>query len=124
MTTPDEKQTITPYLIVRDAAGFLKFVTDVFAAELIMKVPAPEGGNMHMEMKIGTSTVMTANATDEYPPMPAGLYILVDDANKVYTQALAAGATSVMKPRATDYAKAAGGILDPFGNTWWITTPV
>lgn len=122
--TSEEKQTITPYLIVQDAEGFLKFMTDVFGATLTMKVPAPGGGIMHMELKIGTSTVMAANATDEYPPMPAGLYILVDDAHLVYTQALASGATSVMEPRATDYAKAAGGVRDPFGNTWWITTAV
>ncbi len=52
----------------------------------------------------------------------AGLYINVPDADEKFRLALDNGATVVMEMSDQSYGRT-GGVRDPFGNTWWITTP-
>ena len=47
----------------------------------------------------------------------------VDNADATFQTALDAGAKSIMPPADQPYGRS-GGIIDPFGNTWWITTPL
>lgn len=58
----------------------------------------PDGTIRHAEVKIGDSVVMVGEATEEWPPMPAMLYLYVEDVDRVYRQALEAGATSLREP--------------------------
>jgi PhnB protein len=120
MKIPAGHQTVMPYLIVEGPEKFLDFLKDIFNAVEKLQVPDPEGGIMHAEVIIGNSTIMFAAATAQYKPAPANLFVYVEDVDKTYQQALESGATSVRKPRQEDYGYS-GGVLDPFGNTWWIT---
>ncbi len=117
---PQGYQTIMPYLIVPHADRFLDFLRDVFGAEEKLRANREDGQIMHAEVSIGGSTLMIAEANDDWSAQPAGLYIHVSDADATYKKALAEGATSVMEPRDQDYGRS-GGVKDPFGNTWWIT---
>ena len=122
MKLPGHHQTVMPYLIVKDAEGFLKFIQEIFQAVEIMKVPNPDGGLMHAEAMIGTSTIMFAGVTEYYQASPINLFIYIEHVDAVYNKALAAGAVSVREPQQLDYGYS-GAVTDPYGNTWWLTAP-
>ena len=117
---PEGYHTVMPYLIIPDAAVFLKFTKEVFDATEKMKRMRDEHTIMHAEIYIGDSTIMFAQSTDEFPAQPAGLFICVADADTTYKNALDAGAASIMPPADQDYGRACG-VKDAHGNTWWIT---
>ena len=118
---PEGYQTVMPYLIIENAAAFIEFTKKVFNAELLGKHMRDETGIMHAEIKIGSSVIMFADSTEQYLPMPAGLFIYVDDADKSYESALDNGATAVTELADQSYGRS-GGVKDIFGNVWWITS--
>ena len=113
-------QQIMPYLIVSGASDFIEFLKNVFHGEVQYSMPRSEGVIAHAEVRIGASTVMLADATEEFAPCTAGMFIYVDNADEVYGRALAAGATSVQEPADMPYGRS-GGVADRWGNTWWVT---
>ncbi len=121
---PDGFHTVTPYLIVEGASKLLDFVKSAFGAEEISRHDGPEGKIMHAQFKIGDSIIMASDAREDYPPMPAMMYLYVTDCDATYRQAIAAGATSLMEPTDQFYGDRHGGVLDPVGNQWWISTHV
>ena len=120
LNIPEGNQHVMPYLILPNALNFSQFVQDVFGATETVKHLHTDGTLRHAQIIIGDSTIMFANSTDRFPPMTAGLFIYVANADESYQKALDAGCTSVMEPADQDYGRACG-VLDPFGNTWWIT---
>ncbi|MFO7321213.1 MAG: hypothetical protein DIU68_005760 [Chloroflexota bacterium] len=52
------------------------------------------------------------------------IFLMVEDADRVFEQAVAAGATPLYAPADQSYGFREGGIRDPFGITWWIATPL
>ena len=116
----DGHQQVIPYLIVENASSFIDFVKHVFNAEEKMRVPRGEG-IMHAEVKIGDSTIMLSDVTEQFKQMNAGLFIYVANADETYLEAINAEATSIMEPTNQEYGRACG-VKDPFGNTWWITS--
>lgn len=120
---PEGYPQITPYLVLPNAPAFIEFMQHVFDAEERYKVFRDEESNviMHAELAVVTGVVMVADATDQFKQQNAGIYIYVDDCDSRYAQALKHGATTVMPPADQSYGRSAG-ILDPFGNTWWVTS--
>jgi PhnB protein len=122
MKIPEGYQQVMPYLIVPGAEKFMDFMTTVFGATEKMKVMRDEHHIMHAEARIGESVIMFADATDKFAPRPAGMFVYVDDADLAYNRAIEAGATSITPMADQEYGRS-GGFADPFGNTWWPTTP-
>jgi PhnB protein len=127
MTIPEGYQQVMPYLIVKDAARFMDFLAAVFGAGVFgatekMRVMRDETLVMHAEARIGTSVIMFADATEKFDPRPAGMFVYVEDADRTFNKAIAEGATSIMPMADQEYGRS-GGFADPFGNTWWPTTP-
>lgn len=118
---PQGHQIITPYLIVPNANAFIQFMQDVFGAQLINKHLRDESIIMHGEVKVGDSLIMFADSTPEYAPMTAPFFIYVANADTTYQLALQHGATVVTAMGNQSYGRS-GGVKDPFGNTWWITS--
>jgi uncharacterized glyoxalase superfamily protein PhnB len=118
---PEGYQTVMPYLIVKNAAAFIEFTQKVFNAQLLGEHMSGETAIMHAEIKIGNSVIMFADSTERYPPMPAGLFICVEDADKTYKSALDNGAIAVTELADQSYGRS-GGVKDIFGNVWWITS--
>lgn len=118
---PAAYQRVMPYLIIRNADKFLAFAQEVFGATEKVAHRRENGELMHGELFIGESVIMYANASEQWTPMTAGLYVHVANADETYQLALKAGASSVMEPNDQSYGRTSG-VLDPFGNTWWITT--
>ncbi|MBV7529829.1 glyoxalase/bleomycin resistance/extradiol dioxygenase family protein [Chitinophaga sp. sic0106] len=122
MNIPTGHQTIMPYLILKDAAAFLDFMQQVFGATVSHKSMQPDGKTIrHAEVQLGNSTIMFSNATNEYGPQPAGLFIYVPDADATFKKALEHGGTSIMEPADQPYGRS-GGIADTNGNSLWITS--
>jgi PhnB protein len=118
---PQGYQRLMPYIIVKGADDFIEFLKKVFGATEKMMHRRETGEIMHAEVFIGDSVIMIGNASDQWQPMTAGLYIHVADADASYQLALKHGATSVTEVTDQNYGRS-GGVEDPFGNTWWITT--
>jgi PhnB protein len=118
---PDNYQTVMPYLIVKDAAQFITFMQKVFDARETYKSMRDEHTIMHAEIMIGGSTIMLADSTEKFSERPAGLFVYVEDADENFKKAINAGATTVTEVADQSYGRS-GGVQDPFGNVWWITS--
>ena len=121
---PDGYHSVTPYLIAQGADKLLDFLKRAFAAEETVRMPKPDGSIAHAEVRIGDSVVMLADAGEQWSPMPAGIHLYVEDCDATYLRALEAGATSVQEPADQFYGDRSGGVRDPVGNHWWISTHV
>ena len=121
MKIPKGHQTVMPYLIVENADGFLDFVETVFGGKLSYPAERPTELDGHCELQIGSSTVMFAKSGGPWTPRTADMFVYVDDADETYKKALLAGATNVMEIANQDYGRS-GGVTDPYGNVWWITS--
>lgn len=64
---------------------------------------------------------MMGDRTEDFGVATANLFIYVDDADATFNLALENGATIVNNLADQDYGRS-GGIQDPFGNVWWITS--
>ena len=120
---PEGYNTVMPYLILNNASQFIEFMIEVFGAELVHKAMRDVKIIGHAEIKIGDSKIMFADATEQFKPQPAGLFIYVDEADVVFNKALHKGAEVVIPMADQSYGRS-GGVTDPFGNTWWITSKI
>jgi uncharacterized glyoxalase superfamily protein PhnB len=120
---PEGYQTVMPYLILENAIAFFDFTEKVFDAQVKMKHLLDDGSLMHGEITIGGSTIMFGNASGTWSVQNAGLYVNVVNADETFQKALDNGASLVLELSNQSYGRS-GGVKDPFGNVWWITTPV
>ncbi|MDB5345852.1 MAG: hypothetical protein JWP89_4229 [Schlesneria sp.] len=129
---PAGYHSVTPYLIVSDAARAVEFYQQAFGAVELMRLDGPNGKIMHAEVKIGDSPVMLA---DEFPEMdaispqtlkgtPVSLMIYVEDVDARFKQAVAAGAKVQREVQDQFYGDRSGTLVDPFGHVWSLATHV
>jgi PhnB protein len=121
---PEGYHTVTPYLVVEDAAALIDFLKQAFDAEERHRMARPDGTIMHAEVKIGDSFLMLGNSSAEHKPLQCMIYLYVEDADATYQRAIQAGATSVMAPADQFYGDRNGGVKDSWGNFWWIGTHI
>lgn len=124
---PDGYATITPWVIADDAAAFIRFATDVFAAEnRFPPVYADEAQTRiaHAEVQVGDSVVMVFDRAEGWRPTPTFLNIYVADADETHRRALAAGAVEITPISTSAWGDRGSRIRDPFGNLWWINSRV
>ena len=128
---PEGYHTATPYLTYRDANGALDFVKTVFSAAVRMCEKDDEGGIRHAEFTIGDSAFMLAQETKAFPELrsieafngsPVQVFLYLDDVDAIATKAVAAGATLTYPLENKAYGRSCG-FRDPFGLTWWVSSP-
>lgn len=68
--------------------------------------------------------VMMAQANEQWPSLPAAIYIYVPDVDAAYSRALATGAASVMQPSDQFYGDRNGGVKNSNGVQWWMATHI
>lgn len=117
---PDGYTTVTPWIIRRDTAGLMDFLSRAFDAVETGRMTGPDGRIAHAEMRIGTGMVMMFDAPDGWPPTPAFLRLYLEDAQRSFDKAVAAGATAVTEVTHLAFGDAVGRVRDPFGNLWWL----
>ena len=121
---PEGQQSVTPYLVVRDAASLITFLKQAFDADELIRHARPDGTIMHAQIKIGSSIVMMGEPMGDQKPVPSMLHLYVEAVDEVYQKALDAGATSIMEPTDQFYGDRSGGVIDTHGNQWWIGTHI
>jgi PhnB protein len=121
---PEGHHTVTPYLIVSDVRAETAFLERAFDATNAHMSTTPDGRVMHAEVQIGDSKVMLGESTDQWPPMPCMLHLYVPDVDRIYKQAVDAGATSLREPADQFYGDRSAGVKDAEGNQWWLATHV
>jgi PhnB protein len=122
--TKDTYRTVTPYLVVPDADAELEFLKAAFGGAEAACHRNADHTVMHAEITIGDSLVMLGQAGGPWKPLPAALYLWVEDVDATYARALDAGATSESEPEDKPYGHRNAGVVDPNGVTWWIGAPV
>jgi PhnB protein len=121
---PEGYGTATPYLIVKDADALLRFVQEAFNARINEEFRRPDGTLMHADVTIGNSHVMMGQAGGPWQPIPGSILLYMEDADAVYQAALKSGARSVQEMTNQFYGDRSGGVQDPSGVTWWISTHI
>ena len=122
MNIPKTHQAVMPYLIVNDASKLIDFAKKVFGATLnFQELRDDTKKTKHAEIQIDESTIMLADATEEWKQQTANLFVYVNNADNTYNTALDNGATSLMELSDQSYGRTCG-ITDPEGNVWWITS--
>ena len=121
-------RSITPYLLVSDAARLIDFLKAAFGAHEVLRVPREDGIVLHAELQVGDSVLelgQAGTAKDaQWKAMPAALHLYVPDTDATYRRALAAGASSTQEPHDTSYGDRGASVVDPCGNHWFIATHI
>jgi PhnB protein len=130
---PDGYHSVTPYIIVDDAAAAILFYGKAFGATEVLRLPMGDKIG-HAEIKIGDSHVMLA---DEFPerdirgPKARGgtagsIMLYVDDVDSTFKRALDAGARTDKDMDVKDqfYGDRSGSLIDPFGHKWTVATHI
>jgi PhnB protein len=66
--------------------------------------------------------MLMVSSSLERGPMPAFLYVYVEDADATHRRALQAGATSLEPPRDLPYGDRRAMVQDAWSNVWQIAT--
>src|SRR2546427_11234512 len=129
---PPGMRTVTPYLVVNGAAKAIEFYKKAFGAKEITRQGMPDGTLMHAMIKIGDSLVMMSDevpGSDTKSPNSAGgttfnLHVYTKDVDKLWDQALAAGATASMPLENQFWAGRNGRLQDPSATICPVATSV
>ncbi|MGE3808651.1 MAG: VOC family protein [Gemmataceae bacterium] len=127
---PKGYHTVTPYLIVKEAAKALDYYKKAFGAKERMRMDMPGGKIGHAEIEIGDSVIMLA---DEFPDMgvhgpeslggtSVSILIYVPDVDATFKQALDAGGKVDRPIEDKFYGDRMGSLVDPFGHKWNLGT--
>lgn len=123
---PPEFHTVTPYLVIKEAAKAIEFYKKAFGAVERHVMHGPGGKIMHAEIKIGDSIIMLS---DEHPQMDvlgpqsrggatSALFVYFADVDKAFEKAVNAGCTVVMPLSNQFWGDRFGKLADPFGHQW------
>lgn len=131
---PQGYSTVTPMLTVQNGVRMIEFYKKAFGAQERFRMPTPDGqGIAHAELRIGDSVFMLGEEmpADDWSKSPqslggtpVGFYIYVEDVDKAFDQAVAAGATVKMPVENMFWGDRTGTVADPSGHMWTLATHV
>lgn len=116
--------SVSPYLVLKDAATTISFIQQVLAATELFKLQDEQGKIQHAEYRIDDTVVMLADGGPDWPAQEVHIHVYVPDVDGSYQQALDAGAISIQAPVKKDDADKRCGVKDGGGATWWLGTQV
>jgi PhnB protein len=128
---PEGYHSVTPYLLVQDAAAALDFYQRALGAAELFRLMTPDGQIGHAEIKVGNSPIMLADDCDtetawHNPKVTGstsiGLHVYVEDVDTLFAQSVAAGATVIRPVEDQFYGDRTGTLQDPFGHVWFLAT--
>lgn len=127
---PAGYHSVTPYLVVGDAARAIDFYKKAFGATETVRMGAPGGKIGHAELKIGDSMIMISDEMmgNKSPKTiggsPVSIFLYVEDVDSVFKQAVNAGAKSDAPPTDMFWGDRYGKLTDPFGHAWAVATHI
>ncbi len=129
---PDGMHTITPHLVVRDAARAAEWYKAALGAQERGRIPVGGGKYMQIALWFGDSAVMLA---DEFPeagilsPLAMGgtpivLHISTENVDALWQRAVDAGATVLQPLQEQFWGDRYGQLADSFGYRWGLAQHV
>ena len=128
---PEGYHSVTPDLTLKDSIKAIKFYKKAFGAKEMGVFPSPDGkSTMHAVIKIGDSIIMmgderpgeSCESAETLGASPVSLFVYVPDVDKVFNQAVDAGAEITMPLDDMFWGDRCGTVKDPFGYSWMIAT--
>jgi len=119
---PEGLRDVNTGFSVAGCAQFLEFLARAFEATVKDKYQASNGTVGHAKVQIGDSVVECGEAHGQWGPRAVTIHLYVPDVDSVYQNALKAGARSIGEPKDQFYGERNGGVIDPFGNYWYVAT--
>ena len=129
---PEGLHTLTPHLILDDAARAIDWYEKALGAVEVSRSPGPDGKIMHAQIRIGDSAIYLndemggGKSAKARGGSPISMWLYVDDCDALFNRAVAAGATVPDGPmgQIADqfWGDRAGSIVDPHGYHWTIAT--
>ena len=122
-------RSVTPMLSVSDVRRAITFYTAAFGFKVKAVMDSPQGV-LHAELTLRDTTLMLSPESRQQNSLsansigntPVTLYVLVEDADKVFGNAVAAGGQVLMPVMDMFWGDRSGIISDPEGNKWMIAT--
>jgi PhnB protein len=129
---PQGLHSVTPHLILENAAAAIEFYQRAFGAEELGRSVGPDGKIMHAEIRIGNSHLYLndvmhgAHTPRALGGSPIGLWIYTEDADALFNRAVQSGAQVVPGPMGPMqdqfWGDRCGMLIDPEGYYWTIAT--
>lgn len=129
---PAGVHTVTPSLVVRNAAAAIEFYEKVFGAEELARLEKSDGRIWHCELRVGDSVLYVSDelpGSSVHAPSPeafasTAIRLYVPDVDLVFRRALEAGGRTLRPVEDVFWGDRMGILADPFGHTWVISTHV
>src|SRR5262249_41072639 len=104
-------RTVTPYVVVPDAAGMIDFTKRAFGAEETLRAEF-SGGGLHGEVRIDDSMLMIGAPSPAYggQPFVTAFHLYVKDCDAACERAVSAGATLTAAPVDQPYGERSGAV--------------
>ena len=127
---PDGYHTVTPYLIVKDAARAIEFYKNAFGGKELFRMQGPDGKIAHAELQIGDSRIMLgtespqagSRSPETLRGTPVGLFLYLEDVDAAFKRAVNAGAKEQQAPQDMFWGDRYAKVADPFGHEWQLAT--
>lgn len=125
---------VIPAIRYADAPAAIEWLCGAFGFEVRLVVPGEEGTIAHAQLVHGDGMVMLGSSRDDEfgtpqktPGQVGGVVtqsccVVVDDADRHYERAVAAGAEIVVAIRDEPYGGRGYACRDPEGHLWWFGT--
>lgn len=116
--------TVTPSLVIKEAAKAIEAYKKAFGATEIMRLDCPDTGRIiHAVIDIGGSRIMMSDEMSGYcTPSKSSFYVYMPDADAAILMAKEAGFEETMPAQDMFWGDRMGCVRDPFGNQWNIAT--
>ena len=129
---PDGMTAVTPHIVVAGAAKAIDWYKKAFGATEEVRMPDPAGRVMHACIRINGAAIFLVDEMPEWGSVgpqslkssPVTIHLMVEDADKVFDQAVKAGAAVTMPLADQFWGDRYGVLRDPFGHSWSVATHV
>lgn len=128
---PNGFHTITPRLVLKEAAAAIELYKRVFGAVEIARILVPGSDKVfHAVISIGDSKIFLVDqAATDRPPAPAGsigglFYLYVDDVDAQHKKAKAAGMNEIAAPADMSWGDRMSVVSDRYGQEWSLATRI
>jgi PhnB protein len=128
---PPGFRTVTPYLAINGAAAAIDWYKKAFNAKELARQTVPDGKIMHARIRIGDSIVMLSDAMagatqspDALGNSPVTLHVYSTNVDKLWQQAVDAGAKVTMPIDNQFWGERYGQLTDPYGHHWSLSQQI